>query len=221
MVTLMSRLHNAAVTPESRQRLETRDKKEEVRTPYPQGGMGSFRRLPKELRQLASEAYSLWRELAVARANPYSDHSACLLAGRMAVDATLWEDGLVILEAIRSRMDEKSSPRRIPEWARLHGSDKRHNEHKARRLEERAAAQEIVEHEGTLYLGHVPEVIGAACVKCGGDLKAHRLARRPSLRHVGDFMPSILAGLPAAPERTGELANLDNQIQRSGGVADA
>lgn len=91
----------------------------------PTRGMGAFRRLPEELRRLASEAYVLWRDLAKARANPYGDHSACLLAGRMAVDASNWEDGLVVLDAIRRRMDEKSSPRRIPEWARELGATKR------------------------------------------------------------------------------------------------
>lgn len=83
------------------------------------------RHLPAELRRLSSEAYSLWRKLAAERANPYGDHSACLLAGRMAVDATAWEDGLVVLDAIRVFMDEKSSPRRIPEWSRDLGAQKR------------------------------------------------------------------------------------------------
>lgn len=166
---------------------------------------------------MASEAYKLWRDLAAERANPYGDHSGCLLAGRMAVDATRWEDGLVILAAIRANMDGKSSPRRIPEWARLHGSKQRSDAHdrvKAEQLRERG---NLVEHQGVLYLGHVPDVIGASCARCGGDLKSHLLARRPALRHIG----TLLAGLPAAPETGGGNANLNNEIQRSGGVADA
>lgn len=113
---------------------------EKVRgTPLPQGGR-SFRYLPEEIRALASEAYALWRDLAVERANPYGDHTGCLLAGRMAVDATRWEDGLVILEAIRQRMDEKSSPRWIPEWARELGGQKREQA----RIVARRAEKELV-----------------------------------------------------------------------------
>jgi hypothetical protein len=118
-------------------------------------------------------------------------------------------------------MDPKSSPRRIPEWARLHGGEKRENENKIRKLEDRAAAQEIVQHEGTLYLGHVPDVVGTSCQRCGGTLKDHLLARRPALRHVGDFLPTLAASLPAVSEEGDRNANLYNQTQRSGGVADA
>lgn len=85
----------------------------------------AFRRLDAEGKQLASEAYHLWRALAPERGNPYSDHEYGLRAGRQAVEATRFEDGLVILEGIRRFMDEKSSPVRIPEWARTIGSEKR------------------------------------------------------------------------------------------------
>lgn len=89
---------------------------------------------------LASETYALWRDLAAARANPYGDHSGCLLAGRMAVDATNWEDGLVVLAAIRLRMDGKSSPRWIPEWSRELGATRREE---ARMEQKRAEAAQV------------------------------------------------------------------------------
>ena len=157
--------------------------------PLPPKGGARFRGLSGDARKLASEAYALWRELAVKLANPYSDHTAGLLAGRMAVDAMLWEDGLVILAAIKARMDEKSSPRRIPEWARLQGADQRYKQHKALKDAEKAERDVIIEHEGTLFIGHRPEVVGSACVKCGGDFKSHKLARRPALRHILGSMP--------------------------------
>jgi hypothetical protein len=185
-------------------------------TPTPKGDR-SFRGYPEEVRALASEAYHLWRELAADIANPYSDHTSGLLAGRMAVDASKWEDGLVILDSIRVHMNPKSSPRRIPEWARLHGADQRGKQHDRRILEERAAAQQIVDHQGTLYLGHVPDVVGSACVKCGGDLKAHLLARRPALRHIGTLLP----GLPAVSEEGDKTENLYNKRSATGGGTDA
>lgn len=117
---------------------ETETNTEKGTTPTPLSrGKGSFRRLPPEMRALASEAYALWRDLARERSNPYGDHTGCLLAGRMAVDATLWEDGLVILEAIRQRMDEKSSPRWIAEWARTLGASKREEARNAQRRAEK------------------------------------------------------------------------------------
>lgn len=113
-------------------------------TPTPlRRGTGSFRRLDPELRALAREAYALWRALAVDRANPYGDHTGCLLAGRMAVDATRWEDGLVILAAIRQRMDEKSSPRWIPEWARTLGAERREAANRDRKIVEQAVLDNI------------------------------------------------------------------------------
>lgn len=113
--------------------------------PTPRGAGSSFRRLPEELRALASEAYALWRDLARERANPYGDHTGCLLAGRMAVDATRWEDGLVILAAIVERMDEKSSPRWIPEWSRELGGSRREEARKVQRMTERDQSEEITE----------------------------------------------------------------------------
>ena len=106
----------------------------------------AFRRITDpELRRLASEAYALWRDLAAKRGNPYGDHEYCLRAGRQAVDATRWEDGLVVLAAIERFMDTKSSPVRIPEWARELGAERRETlrqeQVKRERLEaERAAA---------------------------------------------------------------------------------
>jgi hypothetical protein len=92
----------------------------------------AFRRLDEEGRRLASDAYHLWRDLAPKRGNPYGDHEYCLRAGRQAVDATRWEDGLVILKAIELYMDASSSPVRIPEWARTLGAERREE---ARKLE--------------------------------------------------------------------------------------
>lgn len=116
-------------------------------TPLPpaSGGRGlrSFKDYDEEARALAGDAYDLWRELAVKRANPYGDHSGCLLAGRMAVDASLWADGFVVLDAIRQRMDHKSSPRRIPEWAREAQADKSNEEHRARMAAEREMWDDI------------------------------------------------------------------------------
>lgn len=110
-------------------------------TPLPRGR--SFRGLSPEARALASEAYALWGQLARERSNPYGDHTGCLLAGRMAVDATRWEDGLVILAAIRERMDEKSSPRWIPEWARIAGAGKREEDHHTRLRAAREAEADL------------------------------------------------------------------------------
>lgn len=89
----------------------------------------------EEAKLLAKEAYALWRELAIERANPYSDHQMSLVAGRMAVDATRWEDGFTILDAIRNRLDAKSSPRWIPEWARDLGGEKRKQQHNDRMVQ--------------------------------------------------------------------------------------
>jgi len=97
----------------------------------------AFRRYDDEGRQLASEAYRLWRELARKRGNPYSDHQYCLRAGYEAVEATRFEDGLVILDAIRRHLDVKSVPARIAEWARLEGSERRATEHRERAMRER------------------------------------------------------------------------------------
>lgn len=103
----------------------------------------AFRGLPYEMRALASEAYALWGQIAKERANPYSDHQGCLLAGRMAIDASAWEDGFVILDAIRERMDEKSSPRWIPEWSRDLGARRRENLRNDRRIAEREAVDDL------------------------------------------------------------------------------
>lgn len=101
--------------------------------PLPPKGEGSklrsFKDLSVEDRALAGAAYDLWRDLAVQRANPYGDHTGCLLAGRMAINATRWADGFVILDAIRGRMDEKSSPRWIPEWSREFDAEKQRARH--------------------------------------------------------------------------------------------
>lgn len=141
----------------------------------------SFRRYDEEGRQLASEAYHLWRELAEKRGNPYSDHEYGLRAGRLAVDATRWEDGLVILEAIRKHMDEKSSPIRIPEWARLEGSDRREaarNEERQREREQHDRAVEEMDPDVRRALiavarargrgrSHEDATADVSCIVCG------------------------------------------------------
>ena len=87
-------------------------------TPLPPKGGGGFLTVPEEHKALVKEARELWKTLAPQRANPYLDNRALLLVGRMALEATRWADGLVVLAAIEKRMDSKSSPRWIPEWAR-------------------------------------------------------------------------------------------------------
>lgn len=111
--------------------------------PYPPhgGGEGSRstrppRGVPEEHRALIREARSVWEKAARRCANPYVDSAALLLVGRMALEATQWEDGLVILQAIRDRIEPKSSPRRIPEWAREEGAKKRNTEHRDRKSAE-------------------------------------------------------------------------------------
>jgi hypothetical protein len=96
-----------------------------------------FRRLDADGKRLASETYRLWRQLAPKRGNPYGDHQYGLRAGYEAVEASRYEDGLVILAAIRKHMDAKAVPARIAEWARLEGSDRRAAEHRDRQMRER------------------------------------------------------------------------------------
>ena len=91
----------------------------------------------EEGRALIREARSVWEKFARKCGNPYVDSTALLLVGRMTIEATHWEDGLVILDAIRDRLEPKSSPRRIPEWAREHGASKRAAEHSRRKAAER------------------------------------------------------------------------------------
>ena len=106
----------------------------------PRGGEVSGSRpprgVPEEHRALVKEARAEWEAAARKCANPYVDSAALLLVGRQALEATAWEDGLVILAAIRERMDPKASPRRIPEWAREVGAAKRNKEHRRRKSEE-------------------------------------------------------------------------------------
>ena len=165
-------------------------------TPRPAGGRAWRGYLPEQ-KALAREAYALWRDLARERANPYGDHSGCLLAGRMAIEATRWEDGFVILDAIKDRMDSKSSPRWIPEWAREKGAQKRELENLARKQEERAAEQ-------SRQAPSVPEDL-IRCGRCGHW--PHRTpdcqccvaktylppwaaeSREPSLKHIGEGKP--------------------------------
>jgi hypothetical protein len=138
-VTPVSRLGHAQVTPRDL-RPETRGVRD---TPLPQRGGRSFRGLDEEGRELASQAYALWRDLAVERGNAYGDHRMCLFAGRQAVEATRWEDGLVVLAAIRQRMDRESSPRWIPEWARELGGQRRRLEHEISMRAERDALADV------------------------------------------------------------------------------
>ena len=91
----------------------------------------------EEGRALIREARSVWEKFARKCGNPYVDSTALLLVGRMTIEATHWEDGLVILDAIRDRLEPKSSPRRIPEWAREHGASKRAAESERIKAEER------------------------------------------------------------------------------------
>lgn len=96
--------------------------------------------ITKEHLALVREARTVWERAARSVGNPYVDNSALLLVGRQVIEATRCEDGLVILAAIRERIDPKSSPRRIPEWARLHGSELREREHNERKRAEKEAA---------------------------------------------------------------------------------
>lgn len=103
--------------------------------PTPRGERATRKAVDEERRALMREARQVWEETARKVGNPYVDSRALMTVGQQAVEATQWEDGLVILAAIREHMDPKSSPRRIPEWARLTGSDKREREHLERKRE--------------------------------------------------------------------------------------
>src|SRR5947209_1029920 len=110
----------------------------------------------QELRALRREAVDVWVAAAQRMGNPYTDRWARSVVRDQVMSALRDEDGATILRAITTRMDRESSPRRIPEWARLQGSDERAAAHTARMMSERDERAQVIEYHGTYYLGHVP-----------------------------------------------------------------
>lgn len=90
-----------------------------------------------EHRALGAEAVRVWCAAAARCGNPYTDTAARRMIREQAAAATRWEDGAVVLAAIPAMMDARSSPRRIPEWARSYGADRRAAEHAARTRDSR------------------------------------------------------------------------------------
>ena len=92
------------------------------------------------LRRLAGET---WKWAARKCGSPYTDRQALSMVRQQVMEALRDEDGATILRAIIARMDRDSSPRRIPEWARLQGSDERAERHNDAKRIERSARRRL------------------------------------------------------------------------------
>jgi hypothetical protein len=157
----------------------------------------SPKQVERDQHRFGKEAERVWHEAARGSGNPYTDRPALRAVHDQAIEAARFADEQLVLAAIRERMDEKSSPRRIPEWARLAESDRRQAVRLARKAAERADRDVIVEHEGTRYLGHVPDAEGGVCRICKGSLDDHKLAAPSAMRHLGPAVRRVVSDVRA------------------------
>jgi hypothetical protein len=99
--------------------------------------------IEREQHAFGREAERVWLETAEKRGSSYTDRAALRIVHELAIKATRWASEAQVLAAIRRRLDVKSTPRRIPEWARLEQGDDAQREHAARAAER--PADEIIE----------------------------------------------------------------------------
>jgi len=102
--------------------------------------------IEREQHLFGRDAEKVWTETAERVGSPYTDRAALRTVHEQAISATRWASETQVLAAIRRRMDSKSSPRRIPEWARLEAGDELQREHAARLRRE--PLDEIIEPPG-------------------------------------------------------------------------
>lgn len=99
--------------------------------------------IEREQHAFGREAERIWLEVAEKCGSPYTDRAALRQVHDQAISATRWATEAQVLSAIRRRMDIKSSPRRLPEWARLVAADYAQIAHAASVAAERPS--EIIE----------------------------------------------------------------------------
>jgi hypothetical protein len=87
--------------------------------------------IEREQHLFGRDAERTWLEAAEKVGSPYTDRAALRQVHEQAINATRWATEAQVLSAIRRRLDIKSSPRRIPEWARLEAGDDAQREHVA------------------------------------------------------------------------------------------
>jgi len=101
--------------------------------------MPTERQIAREQHRFGKEAERVWLQVTAKVGSPYTDRAALRIVHEHALAATRWATETQILTAIRRHMDAKSSPRRIPEWARLEVGEAEEREHRDREMAERAA----------------------------------------------------------------------------------
>ncbi len=97
----------------------------------------------REQHRFGKIAEDVWLERAPKVGSPYTDRAALRMVHHQAVAALQWASETQILAAIRRRMDPKSTPRRIPEWARQEAARDQELAHAQRRDLEHA--DEVIE----------------------------------------------------------------------------
>jgi hypothetical protein len=91
----------------------------------------------REQKLFARAAREAWLASARKCGSPYTDSVALRIAEQQAVESLRWATEAQILAAIPRRMDHESTPRRIPEWARLQAADDSERDHQDRKRAER------------------------------------------------------------------------------------
>ena len=118
----------------------------------------------REEQRFGKLAEEVWLETAPKVGSPYTDRLALRTVHHQAIAALRWADERQILAAIRRRMDGKSSPRRIPEWARLEAGRDQELAHMQRRDLEHA--DEVIEERTPgAGLHHIGGAAAAAIAK--------------------------------------------------------
>lgn len=97
----------------------------------------------REQHRFGKAAEDVWRAAAEKAGSPYVTRGHLRQVHELAIGALRWATEAQILAAIARRLDAKSAPVRIPEWARLEAADAEQRAHADRMR--RVHVDEVIE----------------------------------------------------------------------------
>lgn len=115
------------------------------------------KQIEREQHRFGKAAEDVWRAAAAKAGSPYVTRGHLRQVHELAIGALRWATEAQVLAAIARRLDAKSAPVRIPEWARLEAADAEQRAHADRMR--RVDVDEVIE-PGPRVAGLRP--IGAA-----------------------------------------------------------
>lgn len=101
--------------------------------------------IEREQHRFGKEAEQVWTAAARKAGSPYITRGHLRQVHELAIEATRVASEGQVLSAIRRRLEAKSAPVRIPEWARLEQADDEQREHQRRVA---PALDEVIEDKG-------------------------------------------------------------------------